>query len=59
MKTKRLIGYLNGKPVYKLVDIEDIEKMFKKVSGSGSVLTGFKSGTPIFGIPSYLKHTKP
>lgn len=59
MKTKRLIGYFNGKPVYKIVDAEDIEKMFKKSLGSGKVLTGFTSDDiPIFGIPSHLRHTK-
>lgn len=60
MKTKRLIGYFNGKPVYKLVDAEDIEKMIKKVLDSGTILTGFTSDDiPIFGIPSHLRHTKP
>lgn len=60
MKTKKLIGYFNGKPVYKLIDTEDIEKMFKKVVDSELVLTGFTSDDiPIFGIPSHIRHTKP
>lgn len=60
MKTKRLIGWFNGKPVYKLIDTVDIDQMFEIAGKSGLTITGFTTEMiPLFGIPSHLRHIKP